>query len=168
MCGAVQAHDRFAHLIGVGDVAKNHLGIFAGTLDVQIAVVENGWKKSAHRVSDVLHACKRHLAHVAHKQSTLIDADDALACAATTPDVDLGYLRGSHGNSGDILPDDTDPAKTGIQAAADANGFGGGEEREGNDGRGRRGFVRAAQRRDSAVHQRFGARAVGRVLEDLH
>lgn len=83
-------HDEVFHAIRVGDGAELKALFFAGSLDVDIAVVEESLKKSVDFDRNVLDAGELELAHFAREEPVLFDIDDAAARddPGIEPDID--------------------------------------------------------------------------------
>jgi len=88
--GFCAIHDEVFYAIGIGDGAELKALCLAGSLDVDISVVEKSLEKSVDFDRNVLDAGELELAYFAREESVLLDIDDAAARddPGIEPDID--------------------------------------------------------------------------------
>jgi len=88
--GFCAIHDEVFYAIGIWDGAELKTLFLAGSLDVDIPIIEKSLEKPMHFDGNILHAGELELAHFAREESVLLDIDDAAARddPGIEPDID--------------------------------------------------------------------------------
>ena len=105
--GAGMTHDGILYSIRIGNGAEEKVFLFAGALDMDIAVIEEGLEEPMDFHGNILDAGELELAHFPREEPALLDIDDAVIGddPDVEPDIDPGEKRVEPGEEKDGVLD---------------------------------------------------------------